>query len=942
VGDELMDAERKVRQPAPAPDASGTPASIDAPSSVASPVWADAAAPETTTGAGSPTSERQPEPGQRSLRVSPKESAADALADRALHDSPPKGPLRGLQPPKGPAEVEIGAAPLPEPVRKAFEHRFGADLSAVRVKESDDTATRMGAQAFSAGRVISFAPGAWDPNSHAGRGLIAHELAHVVLAESEPAAVASKKDAAAPLWYADVQDQFNEAFGLHELALRPIANLCQVVDAEQVADVKKAIDDLAAVDISILPPHLPSTATAGELMSRLALLGMPDEVIRYRNWQVKLPGVTGPPATSGPRYFDSEAWYWDEMVVTLRSKVNWTSGTEAMKVLDAYLGLIPVMDKERRGLDPQQIKDDETRLAADTSPSGYGFGMQSGPYLTISRYAGKLARLLLDTFSDAQAPLQSVIDLAVADLKAGKGSGLLDQVEQRLVTIAGLPMLDRGIEINETKWEKKAGKDVLIDTDSFPDQPGAAKRRTQIDSYDAELLSVRPSQEVTPGRMLVIRQAQVKALRQIYGVEKVGGVVTAEAAENTKALKTLGKDGLRLHNDDDWRAFLLAKFKEHLAGSSAADAFDSLVELLKVYLHAFTTHTPFNIDDFGDNQLTQQFPRALTGQLVHDCGVYALRIAYMLSLVREDPALKLQFRFVQLPVHIGLVITSSSSPIGAYLINNDTVDKYDDTELEAIRQKWDVTDEKGDPRTAVARTKATDDQFLGELDAKGFVPFTETPYKVTDVPHVGGTSGTTDKATLWATYQSTLKNKMLGKVTEDPKDPDYQFHLRYLGLLDKMKIHHNTQLVPYWNTVAHAAWADNLPALTAADAKRGAAKTPAEKKAADDEFAAARTKYLGTKYGKTAMNVVDGLSAVHDAYAAEVVTVRDKLTLDLVARKKELVGPGASEASAARLLVVLAAEVEPDWWRAVADHLTNINKGLLATPPYAKVIDPVD
>jgi hypothetical protein len=179
-------------------------------------------------------------------------------------------------------------------------------------------------------------------------------------------------------------------------------------------------------------------------------------------------------------------------------------------------------------------------------------------------------------------------------------------------------------------------------------------------------------------------------------------------------------------------------------------------------------------------------------------------------------------------------------------------------------------------------------------------------------------------------------------VNEDPKDPDYQFHLRYLGLLDKMKIHHNTQLVPYWNTVAHAAWEDNLPALTAADAKRGAAKTPAENKAADDEFAAARTKYLGTKYGKTAMNVVDGLSAVHDAYAAEVVTVRDKLTLDLVARKKELVGPGASEASAARLLVVLAAEVEPDWWRAVADHLTNINKGLLATPPYAKVIDPVD
>lgn len=939
-----MDADRKVRRPASVPGASGTPVPVDTASSVTSPAWAETAGPQLPPGSASPATGRRDEPGQRSLQVSPKESAADALADRALHDSPAKGPLRGLRPPEGPAEVENGATPLPGPVRKAFEHRFGVDLSAVRVKESDETATRIGSQAFSAGRVISFAPGAWDPSSDGGRGLIAHELAHVVLSESEPAAIASKKDAAPTLWYADVQDQFNIAFGLHELALRPIANLCQVVDAERVADVTKAIDDLAAVDTSILPPHLPSTSTAGELMSRLALLGLPDEVIRYRNWQVTLPGVTGPPATRGPRWFDSEAWHWDAMLGTLRSKVSWTSGTEAVKVLDAYLGLIPVMDKERLGLDAQQIKDDRARLAADSGPTGYGFGMQSGPYLSISRYAGKLLQLMLDAFTAAQAPLQAVMDLAIADLKDGKGSALLDQVEQRLVTIGGLPMLDRGIEINETTWEKKAGKDVLVDTDSFPDQPGAATRRTQIDSYDADQdgLFVRPSQQVTPSRMLVIRQAQVKALRRIYGVAKPGGTVDAEGAENAAALKTLGKDGLRLHNDDDWRSFLLAKFRSHLAGSSASDAFDSLVELVKVYLHTFTTHTPFNIDDFGDNQLTQQFPRALTGQLVHDCGVYALRIAYLLSLVREDPALKLQFRFVQLPVHIGLVITSTTAPIGAYLINNDTVDKYDDAELEAIRQKWDVTDENGDPRAAVARTKATDDQFLGELDAKGFVPFTETPFKVTDVPHVGGSSGSTDKATLWATYRSTLKNKMFGKVSEDPKDPDYQFHLRYLGLLDKMKAHHNTQLVPYWNTVAHAAWEANLPALTAADAKRGAAKTPSENKAADDEFAAARTKYLGTKYGKTAMNVVDGLSTVHDAYVADVVTARDKLTADLLARRKELVGPGASEASAARLLVVLASEFEPEWWRVVTDHLTSINRGLLATPPYEKMIDPVD
>lgn len=56
------------------------------------------------------------------------------------------------------------------------------DLGPVRVhtdSRADDLARALGAQAFTVGRDIFFSVGSWDPDSAAGRGLIAHELAHV-------------------------------------------------------------------------------------------------------------------------------------------------------------------------------------------------------------------------------------------------------------------------------------------------------------------------------------------------------------------------------------------------------------------------------------------------------------------------------------------------------------------------------------------------------------------------------------------------------------------------------------------------------------------------------------------------------------------------------------------------------------------------------------------
>lgn len=72
---------------------------------------------------------------------------------------------------------------LPDVVRDRMEAGFGADFSAVRIHrdvEAADLSTSLAASAFTHGADIYFARGAYDPGSHSGQHLVAHELAHVI------------------------------------------------------------------------------------------------------------------------------------------------------------------------------------------------------------------------------------------------------------------------------------------------------------------------------------------------------------------------------------------------------------------------------------------------------------------------------------------------------------------------------------------------------------------------------------------------------------------------------------------------------------------------------------------------------------------------------------------------------------------------------------------
>jgi hypothetical protein len=79
--------------------------------------------------------------------------------------------------------------PLDPTVRALFQSRLGADLGAVMVHTGPPAAAAaeaLGAAAFAVGDDIAFASGAYDPATARGRGLLAHELAHVVAERRRP------------------------------------------------------------------------------------------------------------------------------------------------------------------------------------------------------------------------------------------------------------------------------------------------------------------------------------------------------------------------------------------------------------------------------------------------------------------------------------------------------------------------------------------------------------------------------------------------------------------------------------------------------------------------------------------------------------------------------------------------------------------------------------
>jgi hypothetical protein len=124
---------------------------------------------------------------------------AKAAGDRAMEVS--KDLEAGINTARGSGQ------PLPDSVRSSLEPRLGHDFSQVHIHtdaKADKLSQQLGARAFTSKNDVFFRDGAYQPGSDSGRGLIAHELTHVVqqgaarvsrqAAETEQATAESKEE----------------------------------------------------------------------------------------------------------------------------------------------------------------------------------------------------------------------------------------------------------------------------------------------------------------------------------------------------------------------------------------------------------------------------------------------------------------------------------------------------------------------------------------------------------------------------------------------------------------------------------------------------------------------------------------------------------------------------------------------------------------------------
>ncbi|HEV7553837.1 MAG TPA: DUF4157 domain-containing protein, partial [Kofleriaceae bacterium] len=112
--------------------------------------------------------------------ASPERPLVSALILRKARDA--NGVAEGADQSVATASASTGHA-LPGTLMRKFETSLGADLSNVRVhtsSQSQAAADAVGAKAYTVGNDIHFGSGHYDPTSHTGQHLIAHEVAHTV------------------------------------------------------------------------------------------------------------------------------------------------------------------------------------------------------------------------------------------------------------------------------------------------------------------------------------------------------------------------------------------------------------------------------------------------------------------------------------------------------------------------------------------------------------------------------------------------------------------------------------------------------------------------------------------------------------------------------------------------------------------------------------------
>ncbi len=790
-------------------------------------------------------------------RVAEHVAGASVPHERATthpHDAPHRhqAPHAHDAPPVVHHALQGASEPLDTTTRALMESRLGHDFGDVRVNAGElagRSARALGALAYTSGRSIVFGEGQYAPGTSEGRRLIAHELTHVVQ-QSAPGAHGGlvrrdtpKKTTAAPAkFYQPIADEIakqeadharqrkekQHEFMVHKdmnyEPLKALLPLAQAVDEGRTADIPALVDAFIKIDKG--PPFAAlSREMLVEIVSRLFTLGLDAESQKLRDnfskgekswdWLKRDVGLTSRSIS-----------ILDAIVSRTAAAADNSTAPKTKATVEQLVKVIPPLRDEMLSVDQEEVR---------RTPS-YSMGLRPAPIAEKERWDGLVA-VMNKLVTAISASLQSLVERAADELGTGKAADgkatlllIRELVETKIVPALDSPDGKRGIsglKVVLAPTEIKDGKGTT--RDAFDE-----KRTVAVKTYTPGQQYVR-NLEAPVRAVFEQRVEQVAVMARVYGAadvlraDKPAEKERAEdAVRNAATLKHVLDAGgkMRLESDDDWRGFVLQKFKDMTTGAGSVDkatALGSVIKLLYDYLGAFTIHARFtdiyDKGDFKDAYFNHPFPHTLAGQLVHDCGVYALRVAYILSLVRNELGLK--FRFVRMPAHVGLVITGDSLPL--YVAQNDHFNEYTWDKIQELYAAWDARNEEerkaaGTPaKTGPKPAAIADEQFLAEIAAVHFIegPL-DMPVSLSEVPKPGKTAAATQQA-LWAEYKKVASKDVFGPATDDKKSPNYLFHNRYLAITERFREWHNASLVPFWNKEAVKSWTTFETALKTGD-----------------------------------------------------------------------------------------------------------------------------
>ncbi len=124
-----------------------------------------------------------------------------------------------------------------------------------------------------------------------------------------------------------------------------------------------------------------------------------------------------------------------------------------------------------------------------------------------------------------------------------------------------------------------------------------------------------------------------------------------------------------IHALEDRRVFWEIKYDRLVnGGASRQEALARLIADISEYLQANAFHTRHNIPDTFSHPLTADFPETSLGQALMDCGIFAMRTAYELSLIRN--VARVDFYFVSVPHHVYLGVIDRDEGFGWTFSNN--------------------------------------------------------------------------------------------------------------------------------------------------------------------------------------------------------------------------------------------------------------------------------